>query len=1500
MATYPLTKGTSVKNWMAIPVTFQSLHETYDSGLLMRSCERKFITHTPSTPSNNHYFNSVKPFITSDNNMSTSSLFPEWSLKVSNKGEIYESENPVNVQAYTNNIFSDSNLVNCVSECDSKSENKSHSISSCLSKGLSELVNKLNNEDSHHIKHAETECYNSYNPPDNENLPSTLDIFKSFTNSEVHKIKPFDPTKWCTSLDNSNLVPLCSSRSTVYDHSSPVLSSKQTTESHILKSIHLDSHESNASEINRHHTVQSSNSNDIKNSFIYEENFHFQTPVEKFRNLSTNKRSSQKHLSVESPENCIDPLTVVEEQMSGEKMTKKHISDNYTNRGDQNRMIPSFNYSRSSIFTYDNFTTSLLTNSCVNERESNKSISNRLSHNVTNNLPLLNLSSTLSSSRLKRSVDDFCSANTLNAQRIRPYTVSHGIPSREMDIPRLVEDECQISLTSSEMNLENNLNQNENNMFDNYTRKVCLLDPEYQRITESPSIDFSFSNHINHQDRLFIKEIEEKIKCSLPCCLSNMDLNKKGEYIHQEYSCRNSTSNNSIEGLNCIETANVNHPTSYVSQGNVDLNNWDESIAKRPAYLDCESSVNNLEGTDGIGGYSVYSPERLNYNHVECSNSMSFDCCTDSASHPYSTCSGDEYSRKPSISTVYNQHHQFTASKCSNESMLDNFGLDSLSYFSSSIFPSTGQSESSEKLKVDASYIAAQQALIARYFHVDKHLTKSSTLNHCGDFPHSTRPNDSTVFLNSNADSIPISNTEVVQDIRMQMPNNDNISNTNSDSFINRFENLPCIRIESNHILDCKTYSSTQDTDAFEQNLKASAFNSPYKKLHQKYAYNHSDKEHNHQSGIEPNTVNCNRSTYYLNEPVITDDAMVNNCNTVLHSPEFYSNSYGSFTVIDSTDERNSSYNMAHRTHLSPLLSSSHSSSSFLTGNNSTPVLSSSLSLSSTSTPPMMSVSPNNSRLPKVTNYNLTDIHSVPVSESDCHQLCLVCGDNAACQHYGVRTCEGCKGFFKRTIQKMLIDKRRRNRCQYCRFQKCLKVGMVKEVVRRDSLKGRRGRLSSKARCQLNEHGGLANCYSDSNMNKNLLPLHSFLHKRNSLSPNLSTITGKRYPGSNMHMNASNRTNSCTVNSTVTLLSMLSRAYEVVGPRNHPLITITDDAVADRNEESREYGGCIGGRELHISSPDDIKIDEQCCSRFCSNLEESMQELRRYAEFVPGFMALSAHDREVLLNLHFLDVLSFRLAWRCAAETDLTTTQTYGATSHSENHSNLCTKSKETLQDNCLIEKKCQISPMMTMMLTTTATTSTTTTTRMSSKMIKSGFGNWADQIHETGVQLKALVQDDYNAIWGLAALILVNYKSINYRTPLSNSSEVYSLHHRFVEMLKSHCCSSSHHIHLTSSSQNPLVLDNTANNPTSGHTSNHSTRRGSKFIVNDNSTQLPTTTPLLRNDSTYFSKVFQQKEIIHEMTRTHLIPPLQRLFQNDPTTYSWLKEILDITKLSD
>lgn len=80
---------------------------------------------------------------------------------------------------------------------------------------------------------------------------------------------------------------------------------------------------------------------------------------------------------------------------------------------------------------------------------------------------------------------------------------------------------------------------------------------------------------------------------------------------------------------------------------------------------------------------------------------------------------------------------------------------------------------------------------------------------------------------------------------------------------------------------------------------------------------------------------------------------------------------------------------------------------------------------------------------------------------------CLVCGDIASGFHYGVASCEACKAFFKRTIQGNIeytcpaandceINKRRRKACQACRFHKCLRVGMLKEGVRLDRVRGGR------------------------------------------------------------------------------------------------------------------------------------------------------------------------------------------------------------------------------------------------------------------------------------------------------------------------------------------------------------------------------------------------------------------------------------------------------------
>ncbi|XP_069580669.1 LOW QUALITY PROTEIN: nuclear receptor ROR-alpha A-like [Brachyistius frenatus] len=84
---------------------------------------------------------------------------------------------------------------------------------------------------------------------------------------------------------------------------------------------------------------------------------------------------------------------------------------------------------------------------------------------------------------------------------------------------------------------------------------------------------------------------------------------------------------------------------------------------------------------------------------------------------------------------------------------------------------------------------------------------------------------------------------------------------------------------------------------------------------------------------------------------------------------------------------------------------------------------------------------------------------------------CKICGDKSSGIHYGVITCEGCKGFFRRSQQSnasyscprqnnCLIDRASRNRCQHCRLQKCLTVGMSRDAVKF-------GRMSKKQRDSL-------------------------------------------------------------------------------------------------------------------------------------------------------------------------------------------------------------------------------------------------------------------------------------------------------------------------------------------------------------------------------------------------------------------------------------------------
>ncbi len=119
--------------------------------------------------------------------------------------------------------------------------------------------------------------------------------------------------------------------------------------------------------------------------------------------------------------------------------------------------------------------------------------------------------------------------------------------------------------------------------------------------------------------------------------------------------------------------------------------------------------------------------------------------------------------------------------------------------------------------------------------------------------------------------------------------------------------------------------------------------------------------------------------------------------------------------------------------------------------------------------------------------------------------FCTICGDRASGKHYGVYSCEGCKGFFKRTVRKELtyacrenrdciIDKRQRNRCQFCRYMKCLSTGMRREAVQEERHRangGRDSRDGNKDEVESSIGGG------DGGAGRNDMPIERILEAEN-------------------------------------------------------------------------------------------------------------------------------------------------------------------------------------------------------------------------------------------------------------------------------------------------------------------------------------------------------------------------------------------------------------------
>ncbi|XP_055923833.1 nuclear hormone receptor FTZ-F1 beta [Eupeodes corollae] len=118
------------------------------------------------------------------------------------------------------------------------------------------------------------------------------------------------------------------------------------------------------------------------------------------------------------------------------------------------------------------------------------------------------------------------------------------------------------------------------------------------------------------------------------------------------------------------------------------------------------------------------------------------------------------------------------------------------------------------------------------------------------------------------------------------------------------------------------------------------------------------------------------------------------------------------------------------------------------------------------------SISVNGSTPPGIkTEELLFDSEAIPSAGISRQQLinspCPICGDKISGFHYGIFSCESCKGFFKRTVQNRKnyvcvrggpcpVTISTRKKCPACRFDKCLQKGMKLEAIREDRTRGGR------------------------------------------------------------------------------------------------------------------------------------------------------------------------------------------------------------------------------------------------------------------------------------------------------------------------------------------------------------------------------------------------------------------------------------------------------------
>ncbi|XP_076393670.1 ecdysone-induced protein 75 isoform X4 [Megachile rotundata] len=227
--------------------------------------------------------------------------------------------------------------------------------------------------------------------------------------------------------------------------------------------------------------------------------------------------------------------------------------------------------------------------------------------------------------------------------------------------------------------------------------------------------------------------------------------------------------------------------------------------------------------------------------------------------------------------------------------------------------------------------------------------------------------------------------------------------------------------------------------------------------------------------------------------------------------------------------------------------------------------------------------------------------------------LCRVCGDKASGFHYGVHSCEGCKGFFRRSIQQKIqyrpctknqqcsILRINRNRCQYCRLKKCIAVGMSRDAVRF-------GRVPKREKARI------------------LAAMQQSSHSRSQEKAVAAELEDEQ------------------------------RLLATVVQAHLDTCDFTRDKVAPilvRARETPNYTACPPTLACPLNpNPQPLTGQQELLQDFSKRFSPAIRGVVEFAKRIPGFSLLAQDDQVTLLKAGVFEVLLVRLACMFDAQTN--------------------------------------------------------------------------------------------------------------------------------------------------------------------------------------------------------------------------------------------------------